>query len=120
MPGATEPLDGSLVSSGMRKKLLLSFALFGLAIASAKSYSVTLYQTAKLGQMELKAGEYRVEVVDQKAVFRNGTLHGEAPVKVETGDTRFHSTSVRLTGDGIKEIQEIRLGGTKTILKFGQ
>ena len=102
----------------MKKKLLISFALFGLAIASAKSYTVTLYQAAKLGGMELKAGEYRVEVVDQKAVFRNGTLHGEAPVKVENGETRFNTTSVRLSGEGTKEIQEIRLGGTKTTLKF--
>jgi hypothetical protein len=104
----------------MRKKLLISFAIFGLAMASAKSYTVTLYQTAKLGNMELKAGEYRVEVVDQKAVFKNGTIHGEAPVKVENGNTRFNTTSVRLTGESTKEIQEIRLGGTKTTLKFAQ
>jgi hypothetical protein len=103
----------------MKRKLLLSFALLGLAVASAKTYTVTLYQAAKLGSMELKPGEYRVEVVDQKAVFRNGTVHGEAPVKVETGDTRFNSTSVRLVGDGTPQINEIRIGGTKTLLKFG-
>ena len=104
----------------MKKKLVLSFALLGLAIASAKTYTVTLYQAAKLGAMELKPGEYRVEVVDQKAVFRNGTLHGEAAVKIETSDTKFNSTSVRLVGDGMPQITEIRLGGTKTLLKFAQ
>ena len=101
----------------MKKKLLLSFALFGLAVASAKSYSVTLYQTVKLGTMELKPGEYRVEVTDQKAVFRNGTVHGEAPVKVEESENKFSSTSVRLVE---AQISEIRIGGSKTILKFGR
>ncbi len=103
----------------MTKKLLLSFMLFGLALANAKSYSITLYQSAKLGSVELKAGEYRVDLVDQKAVFRNGTVHGEAAVKVENGESRFASTSVRLVGEGTPQINEIRIGGTKTTLKFG-
>jgi hypothetical protein len=103
----------------MKKKLLLSFVLLGLAVASAKTYTVKLYQTAKVGSVELKAGEYRVEVIDQKAVFRNGTVHGEAAVKVETGEITFNSTSVRLVGDGTPQINEIRIGGTKTVLKFG-
>jgi hypothetical protein len=31
----------------MKKKLLLSFALLGLAVASAKTYTVKLYQAPK-------------------------------------------------------------------------
>jgi hypothetical protein len=103
----------------MKRRFLFSFALFALAIASARSYTVNLYQTAKLGNMELKAGEYRIEVTDQKAVIRNGSMHGEAPVTVDNGQTRHPSTSVRLVGDsGTPRIQEIRIGGTKTTLKF--
>ena len=103
----------------MTKKLLLSFAILGIAVASAKSYTVNLYQPAKLGSMELKPGEYRIEVIDQKAVIRNGSMHGEAPVKVENGESKYQSTSVRLVGDGTPQrIQEIRIGGTKTKLKF--
>jgi hypothetical protein len=103
----------------MKRKLLFSFALLGLAIASAKSYTVTLYETAMLGNMELKPGDYRIEVVDQKAVIRNGSKRGEAPVKVENTGTKFYANSVRLTaGGGTPRIQEIRIGGTRTKLVF--
>jgi hypothetical protein len=74
-----------------------------------------------LGNTELKAGEYKVEVVDQKAVIRKGKFQGEAPVKVETNGTRFDATTVRYnTGDGTMRIQEIRLGGTNTKLVFSE
>jgi len=103
----------------MKRKLLFSFALVGLAVGSAKSYNVTLYQTAMLGNMELKPGDYRIEVVDRKAVIRNGSRRGEAPVKVETVDTKFPGNSVRLNAAGdTPRVQEIRIGGTKTKLVF--
>jgi hypothetical protein len=101
----------------MMKKVLFSFALVGLAVASAKSYTVNLYQTAKVGSTELKPGEYRVDVEGDKAVIRNGKFRGETPVKVETGDQKYGTTSVRLTNTGT--VQEIRLGGTHTKLVFG-
>ena len=101
---------------------LLSFAVVALAaVASAKSYTVNLFQPAVLGSTELKPGEYKVEVVDQKAVVRNGKLHGEFPVKVENGDSKFSTTTVRFSnGDGKLHIQEIRLGGTTTTLVFSE
>jgi hypothetical protein len=103
----------------MTRRLLLSFALLGLAIGNAKTYTVTLYQKSMLGNMELEPGEYRIEVVDQKAVIRNGSKQGEAPVRVETGDTKFPANSVRLSvGGGTPRVQEIRIGGTKTKLVF--
>ena len=62
-----------------------------------------------LGGKELSAGEYKVEVVDQKAVIRNGKIDAEAPVKVETADKKYDTTSVRLaTGNGSPRIAEIR------------
>jgi hypothetical protein len=103
----------------MKRKLVFSFAIAALAIASAKSYTVTLFQPATLGSTELKAGEYQLEVVDQKAVMRNGKIDAEAPVKVENGDTKYGTTTVRFaTGDGKMRVQEIRIGGTKTKLIF--
>jgi hypothetical protein len=104
----------------MRNKLVVCFAIAALAIASAKSFSVTLYQPVRVGSMELKPGEYRIEVKEQKAVFRNGKILGEVPVQVESGDSTFPSNSVRLVGEGTPRIQEIRIGGTKTTLKFSE
>jgi hypothetical protein len=105
----------------MKKKILLALSVAGLAMASAKSYSVNLFQPAVLGSMQLAPGEYKVEVVDQKAVIRNGKVHGEAPVKVETNDSKYTTTTVRFnTGDGKMHISEIHLGGTKTKLIFSE
>jgi hypothetical protein len=101
----------------MTKKLLLAFTMIGLAVASAKTYTVNLYQTAKFGNTELQAGTYTVEVKDAKAIIRNGKVLGEAPVKVETGDQKYSATTVRFdTGNGQMKIEEIRLGGTKSKL----
>ena len=106
----------------MISKVLLSFAVVALAaVASAKSYTVNLFEPAVIGSTELQAGEYKVEVVDQKAVIRNGKLHGEFPVKVENSDSKYSTTTVRFSnGDGKLHIQEIHLGGTTTRLVFSE
>ena len=101
------------------KKLILSFATLALAVASADTYKVTLFQPSLVNGKELKAGDYKVEVKDSVATIRNGKSSVEAPVKVETGTDKFSSTSVRYqNGDGKYRIQEIRVGGTNTKLVF--
>lgn len=105
----------------MRQKLLLAFAIAGLAVASAKTYTITLYQNSSINGTELKAGDYKVEVKDQKAVIKAGKVSVEAPVKVESEDKKFASTTVRYATDGGKNsVQEIRLGGTNTKLVFNE
>ena len=93
----------------MLRKVLLFFMVVGLTAANTKTYTMNLFQPAILGSTELKPGEYRIEVVDQKATVRNGKWHGEYPVKVETGERKYDTTSVRfMNGDGGKlQIQEM-------------
>jgi hypothetical protein len=101
----------------MRKAVF--FMLLAAAVASAKSYTVNLFQPAMFGSVELQPGEYKVEVNEQKAVIRNGKVLGESPVKVESGETKYGTTTVRFdNSSGKMKIQEIRLGGTKTKLVF--
>lgn len=101
----------------MKGTFLLIFALAGLALAGTKSYTITLYQPSVIGNTELKAGSYKVDVLDQKAVIHNGKTTSEVPVKVETNDSKYADTSVRFNTDGGKyRVQEIHLGGTKTKL----
>ncbi len=103
----------------MIRKVLSLFLLAGLAVASARSYTVTLSQPTMVGTIELKAGEYQLEVNGQKAVIRKGTVQTESEVHVEEGDTKFDATVVRyVNNDGKARIQEIRIGGTKTRLVF--
>ena len=101
----------------MRK--VVFFLLVATAIASARSYTVNLFQPAMFGNVELQPGEYKVEVNEQTAVIRNGKVHGESQVKVENGEAKYGTTTVRFdNGGGKMKIQEIRLGGTKTKLVF--
>ena len=101
----------------MKSKLVLSFAIAGIALLSAKSYSINLYQPATVGAAELKAGEYQVEVSGQKAVIRQGKMHTETPVTVATADRKYDATSVLVTiVNGKQHVQEIHLGGTNTKL----
>jgi len=104
----------------MIRKALPLFVMAGMAIASARSYTVNLFQPSMVGTTELKPGEYRLEVNDQKAVIKKGNVQTESPVKVEEGDTKYDATTVRYVNnaDGKVRIQEIRLGGTKTKLIF--
>jgi hypothetical protein len=97
------------------KKILMLFTVLALAaIASAKSYSLTLFETSIIGGTELKPGEYTLELKDQKVIIRKGRQSSVAAVKVETADSKYSDTTVRYTnGDGKYRIQEIHLGGTK-------
>lgn len=102
------------------RKVLPFFLVAGLAVASARSYTVSLFQPTMVGTTELKPGEYKIEVNNQTAVIRQGKVKTESPVKVEENDTKFDATVVRYVNnaDGKKHIQEIRIGGTKTKLLF--
>jgi len=102
------------------KKILLSFGTLALAVASAaSSYKVTLFQPSLVNGTELKPGEYKIELKENKAVLKNGKTSVEADIKTETADSKFSSTTVRYrNGDGKYRVQEIRLGGTNTKLVF--
>lgn len=103
----------------MLKKFALSLATFALATASAaSSHRLTLFQDSIVNGTTLKAGEYKLEVKDNKAVI-TGRKSVEAPVKTETAESKFSSTSVKFrNGDGKYYVTEIRLGGTNTRLIF--
>ncbi len=100
-------------------KLMLCFAILALAVASADTFRVTLYQPSVVSGQELKPGEYKLEVTDNKVVISKGKTAVEAAVTVEKADAKFKTTSVRYAnGDGKMTVREIRLGGTNTKLIF--
>jgi hypothetical protein len=98
----------------MINRILVLFTVLALAgLASAKSYTITLFEPSVIGGSELKPGEYTLELKDEKVVIKKGKQMGEAAVKVETADSKYSTTSVRYSnGDGKYHIQEIHLGGT--------
>ena len=103
----------------MMRRVVLCFALVGLAVASAKSYSIVVAEQAEAGSAELQPGNYKVEWSGDKAVLKNGKFNAESSVKVETNTRKYDSTSVKYSNaDGKMRILEIHLGGTNTRLVF--
>ncbi|MBX9603130.1 MAG: hypothetical protein K2X35_19150 [Bryobacteraceae bacterium] len=100
--------------------LTLATLAFGAISFAATSHNVTLFQPSVVNGQELAPGQYKVVVDNNKAVFSSaGKQKLEAPVKVETADEKFSSTSVRYqNGDGKYRVREIRVGGSKTRLVF--
>ncbi len=105
--------DNKEIFEMMNKIVVLVAMLAVAALASAKSYSIKLFEPSVIGGTELKPGDYTLELKDEKVVIRKGKQMGEALVKVESADTKYSSTTVRYSnGDGRYHIQEIHLGGT--------
>ena len=102
------------------KKALLALTVLALStVAYAKTYNVTLFQPSTINGVELKPGDYKLDIEDSKAVLRSGKTKVEADVKLENTEEKFSSTSVRYkNGDGKYRVQESRLGGTKTKVLF--
>lgn len=100
-----------------------ALTLSSVAIASAKSYDITLTAPTKAGAAELKPGDYKVKVEGSQAVFtdeRSGKSFS-VPVRVENGDKKFGNTSVESTSQGgMDNINAIDLGGSNTRLAVGQ
>jgi len=97
----------------MKKVAVFLCLMAGLAFAKTKSYTVTLFEPAMIGGTTLKAGDYKVEVQNQKLLVKHGKETTEASVKVENNPTKYGSTSVVYnTASGQNKVQAIQIGGT--------
>jgi hypothetical protein len=104
----------------VRSALTLTVLAMG-ALAQAETYHVTLLKPSVVAGKELKPGDYKVEVNNDKAVISHGKESVEAKVKTETTERRYSSTTVRYEMEGEKyKVQEIGIGGTKTKLVIGE
>ena len=105
------------------KSLILAsaVALFGLTVASAKSYDIVLSNPAVAGSQQLKAGDYSLKLKGTTAVFtdQNTDKSYSVPVKIENGSKKHDVTSVDTQNkNGTDRIQSIQLGGSSTVLEF--
>ncbi len=97
-------------------KMTLGLATLALGVASAAtSYNVKLYDPMWIGSTQLKAGEYKVEMQGDKAVFKMGKTVVEVPATMGKGDRKYDATS--FVSENSK-ILEIDLGGTSNKLLF--
>ena len=100
-------------------KFVALFLVLALAASAASSHTVTFFQPSTVSGTELKAGDYKLVMDNDKVVIQKGKEKVEATVKVETADSKFSTTSVRYSDqNGKMKVTEIRLGGTNTKLVF--
>jgi hypothetical protein len=99
------------------KKLVIAFTALALSLTAAQKFTVRLVQPLRLSGTDLKPGDYRLEWNDNKIVMKSGKLAVEATATVQTGDQKFSATTLKINQGAI---EEIRLGGTSTILVFNR
>jgi hypothetical protein len=97
--------------------------LGSLSMSYAKSYDLVFDTPVKAGSLDLKPGEYSLQVKGNTAVFTNVDTSRSytAPVKIENATTKHAETAV-VTNDrnNTNRIQKIELGGSATDLEFGE
>jgi len=105
------------------KSLLLIGTLALASLASAKSYDIVLSSATKAGNVELRAGQYSLQVKGTNAVFTNvetGKSFTTA-VKVQNAGKKFDQTAVdSQKQNGQDSIKSIELGGSSTMLELGE
>jgi hypothetical protein len=103
----------------MIRNITLGFATFALAVASAAtgSYKVDLLENSVINGNNLPAGQYKFQVNEDKATISSGKKTTEAPVKVETVEQKYPTTTLLYGANS--QLQEVHIGGTKTKLVFG-
>ena len=102
----------------MKKFTTCLFCLASLAagIASAQDpYNVMLNDTFSVGKAELKAGDYKVEIQGDKAVFTSGKKTVTVPATLAKTEQTFDSTVVISQKT---QLREIDLGGTQEKIVF--
>jgi hypothetical protein len=106
------------------KSLLIvgAVALSSAALASAKTYDITIPAPTKAGAVQLQPGQYKVKLEGSQAVFTDG--HNKSftvPATVENADQKYSYTSLETANrDGMDTILAIDLGDSKTRVKLGQ
>jgi hypothetical protein len=105
-------------------KLVTGIALFASLVfagGGATSYNITLSERSIVAGKELKPGDYKVEVVGDKATIKGGSQTVETTVSVQENGTKFSRTAVRYdNADGKYRLDQIQVGGSKTTLVFGK
>jgi hypothetical protein len=110
----------------MLTRLVVAFCVWALAAAFAGSvpakgptYHLTLTEPASANGVALKAGDYRVTLNADKAIFVLGKESHEVSVKMEENARKFSDNQIQYDRQGDQNvIKFICLGGSKTRLAF--
>lgn len=99
-------------------KLTFGLAVLALGMANAASiYKVKVFQPVWVGSTELKAGEYKVEMMGDKAVFTSGNCTVEIPATFAASDQKYKATAIVTEG---KQLVELEFAGTMDKIVFAK
>ena len=97
-------------------KLTFGFTALALGFASAaSSHNVDLKKSVTIGSTQLQAGQYKVEIKGEKAVFTMGKNVVEVPATLGKSDQKYGTTGIVTNGS---KLIEIDLGGTTEKILF--
>lgn len=97
-------------------KLSLGVATLALGVASAaSSYKVTIPADTWAGDTQIKAGNYKVTVEGNQAVFTMGKQTVQVAASVEKSASKFSDTMLESSGT---KLSAIDVGGTDTKIVF--
>jgi CO dehydrogenase/acetyl-CoA synthase delta subunit len=87
---------------------------------AAETYKFEISDKVKVGQTELKAGRYLVDVDGSKAVLKDKKGNAiEVKTSVEQAPSKVKATMLGMTrNDGVQRLESITLGGTDIKVKF--
>ncbi len=108
----------------MKKTLLLIGTLALAGLASAKTFDNMVISTnATAAGHQMSAGEYVVQLKGSTAIITN-IVTGKSfrtDVKVENAAQKFENTAMKAESkDGAWQITSIDLGGSSTVIEFGE
>ena len=106
----------------MKTRTLFVAGLLSLSAIcfASKTYEISLANTTKAGNIELKAGQYTVKVNGTKATFTNQDGSSvTVDVKTENAAKKFDETRVDADKNGsVNTLKDIQLGGSTTQIDF--
>jgi hypothetical protein len=83
----------------------------------AKTFNIT--QTAKVGKVDLQAGEYRLLIDGTRATVQKGkTVIAESEGRWEERDTKSNYDAVLVGENG--QVKEVRFSGQKRVFVFNE
>jgi hypothetical protein len=101
--------------------ILLAFGFLMTTASADQSYKLKLSKASRIGSAELRPGDYKLAVDGQKVVLTELSTGKsiELVAKVENMDKTCDSTEIHSSQlDGVSQISEIRMGGSKTKIAF--
>jgi hypothetical protein len=105
-------------------KCVAILVVIGLVAGSAyadQSCRITLSTASKIGNIEFQPGEYKlvVNAPNVRLTELNSSKSVELEARVEDADTKNDQTTIHSRSvDGVRQITEIRIGGSKTRIAF--